>query len=239
MSTDCELAEAFVKESKHRVAFCRGILNHSLETILYLIRHAQSQPRASQHYSEWRLSSKGQRQSQQLTELLEPLGIEQIFSSPFVRCRETVGPFARKHRVQVVVADDLRERLVAKELRDDFHELCCRSWEDFDFALPGCETSAEAQNRFVKAVEVIADGHGQGPLALCTHGNVIGLFLNWVENRAGRKDAEQLTNPDVLRVVRRAGVFAWDRSFRLKGLELIATDQGETPGPDGRKTRQS
>ena len=30
---DCELAEAFVRESKHRVAFCRDILNHSLEQL--------------------------------------------------------------------------------------------------------------------------------------------------------------------------------------------------------------
>ena len=75
----------------------------------------------------------------------------------------------------------------------------------------------------------ITDGHDQNPLAICTHGNVIGLFLNWVDNSAGQKEAEQLKNPDVVRVVRRGGMFAWDRSFRLKGLETIATHQRETP----------
>ncbi len=186
-----------------------------METI-YLVRHAQSHPRSSQHHSEWRLSSRGQRQSEQLTELLEPLGIGQIFSSPFVRCLETIGPFARKCRIQVAVADDLRERLISKEFIDDFYELCCRSWENFDFALPGCETSAEAQNRFVKVVTAITDGHDQKPLAMCTHGNVIGLFLNWVDNSAGLKESEQLRNPDVLRVVRRGGMFAWDRSWVIR-----------------------
>ncbi len=196
---------------------------------MYLIRHAQSHPRSSQHYSEWRLSARGERQSELLAELLEPLGIGQIFSSPFVRCLDTVEPFARKRGIQVVVSDDLRERLVTNAFRDDFYELCCTSWEDFSFALPGCETSAEAQNRFVKAVKAIADVHDENPVAICTHGNVLGLFLNWIDNSAGRREAEQLKNPDVVRVVRRDGVFAWDRSFRLKGLATIATDQGETP----------
>ena len=127
------------------------------------------------------------------------------------------------------MTDDLRERIVTKEFTEDFHELCCTSWEDFDFALPGCETSAEAQNRFVQAVKAIADGHDENPVAICTHGNVIGLFLNWVDNSAGQSEAEQLKNPDVVKVVRRDGMFAWDRSSRLGGLETIATDQLETP----------
>jgi 2,3-bisphosphoglycerate-dependent phosphoglycerate mutase len=134
-----------------------------------------------------------------------------------------------KHQIQVTVIDELRERLVLKEITDGFYEIWCRSWDDFNFALPGCETSAEAQNRFVRAVKAIVDEYSQKPIAISTHGNVIGLFLNWVDNSTGRKEAEQLKNPDVVRVVRRDGVFAWDRNFRLRGLETIATDHRETP----------
>ena len=175
------------------------------------------------------MSARGVRQSEQLSELLEPLGIRQVFSSPFVRCLETVTPFTSKGKIQVIVNEDLRERLVAKKLIDGFYEVWRRSWEDFDFALPSCETSAKAQQRFVKAVKAITEEHAPNPIAISTHGNVIGLFLNWVDNSVGRKETEQLKNPDVVRVVRRDDKFTWDRNFRLRGLETITTDHGETP----------
>ena len=200
-----------------------------METILYLVRHAQSRPKASQHHSEWRLSPTGVRQSEQLAELLQSLGIRRIFSSPYVRCLQTVAPFARKSGIRIAEIDGLRERLVAVGLIDNFDEIWARSWVDFDFALPGCETSAEAQIRFTAAVESILDETDQSPIALSTHGNVIGLFLNRIDNSVARKETEQLRNPDVLKITRRNSRLAWDRDFRLPGLDAVATDYRETP----------
>ena len=49
---------------------------------LYLVRHAQSLPKSSQPFSDWRLSPLGQGQAQELADLLNALEIGCIFSSP-------------------------------------------------------------------------------------------------------------------------------------------------------------
>ena len=203
-----------------------------MQTVLYLIRHAQSQPTSRLHYSEWPLTSVGERQAAELAGVLAPLAITRLTSSPFTRCLQTVEPFARQAGIPVILEDDLRERLVVQSIVPDFAEIWRRSWEDFTFALPGCETSLCAQQRFIAATTRTADAHPGEVIAVSTHGNVIGLFLNGLDPRAGRPEAEALTNPDVVKVVRRDGLFRWDRSFSLLAIEQIATDHRETPAPE-------
>ena len=200
-----------------------------MKTILYLIRHAQSHPTPKRHHSEWLLSSIGRQQAQRLSDLLIPLGIAKLFSSPFTRCLETVDPFSQKAGIDITVDDDLRERLITKTWVDDFHDIWCKSWEDFSFALSGCETSKSAQCRFVSAVTRISDTRESQVIAISTHGNVMGLFLNWVDRSIGREDAEKLVNPDIVKIARHDGSFSWDRTFHLKGLAGITTEHEDTP----------
>ena len=195
---------------------------------LYLIRHAQSLPKRSEPFSEWRLSPVGTRQAEQLSDLLDPLDIAHVFSSPFVRSLETARPFAQKRALQVVVVDDLREHLLTNEGGPPSEEVWRRSWEDFSFCLAGCETSLVAQARICRAIRDIMRT-AKGTSAVFTHGNVIALFLNALTSTVGRKEAEGLTNPDVLKIRWGNGAFAWDCHFRLAGLERIATDHRDTP----------
>ena len=175
------------------------------------------------------MSAIGKIQAEKLSVLLESLGIDHIYSSPFTRCIQTVKPFAERNSMNIIIENDLRERLIATNIVDSFYDLWCKSWEDFNFALPGCETSAQAQQRFSKAVSKLEESNRGKTIALSTHGNVIGLFLNWLDNRAGRMDAERLTNPDVVSVTGNGGSLKWDRQFILPGIQAIATDHKETP----------
>ena len=200
-----------------------------METSIYLIRHAQSHPSARLHYSEWPLSAVGVDQAENLSDLLEPLGIDVLFSSPFARCLQTVQLFAGKAGIGLRVKEELRERLVVKQMVDDFHEIWRHSWVDFSFALPECESSLDAQLRFVAAVRGILAANGEKTIGISTHGNVIGLFLNNLDQNFGREQTEALQNPDVVRIVVSGDRLVWDQEFRLPGLENIATDHGETP----------
>ena len=195
---------------------------------LYLIRHAQCLPKKAQRFSDWCLSRVGARQAEELAGLLEPLEITNVFSSPFIRTIETAKPFAQRHGLVIRVVDDLRERLLTNEAGLPSDEVWRRSWEDFSFCLPGCESSLAAQARICRAIGRIAESV-QGTTAIFTHGNVIPLFLNALTRTVGRTEAEALTNPDVLKVSWRSGAFAWDRAFRLPGLARIATDHRQTP----------
>ena len=199
-----------------------------MKTTLYLVRHAQSLPKPEHGFSGWKLSPIGMEQAKRLVDLLGPLRIEQIFSSPFVRTLDTATPFAKRHALEITVVDDLRERLIVD---DDCHpsdEVWHKSWEDFAFALPGCESSFDAQSRICRAIGGIAQ-QAAGTSAVFTHGNVIGLFLNTLTGSFGRTDAETLTNPDVIKIDCRGGHFTWDRHFRLAGLDQIATAHNQTP----------
>ncbi len=53
-----------------------------------------------------------------------------------------------------------------------------RSWEDFDYAPVGGETSREAQARVVRVLDTVAARHSGGTVILASHGNLIALALN-------------------------------------------------------------
>ncbi len=201
-------------------------------TTVYLIRHAQSHPSARIAHSEWPLSKSGKAQAERLADLLLPLGIERLVSSPFTRCRQTITPFAERVGVEIVVHDGLRERHLGIGFDEDFWAFWRASWEDFDFARPGFETSREAQRRMAEAMEAILRDHEGRTIGVCSHGNVIGLFLNRLDARNGRETAERLTNPDVLRLRADGSAIEWDQTFRLPGLADLVTDPADTPLAD-------
>ena len=196
---------------------------------VYLVRHAQSHPSRRLPTAQWPLSQKGTVQATQLTDLLAPLGIEQVFSSPYLRCLQTIRPFTNALGMTIEERHGLREIEIIQTLRDDFYDIWCRSWEDFDYALSGSESNRKAQERFLGAVQSVIDESAHETLGICAHGGVIGLLLNAVDADAGRQQAEALTNPDVIRVIVDGAHWTWDREFQLRGLLALASLHDETP----------
>jgi len=78
---------------------------------IYLLRHARAGRRSAwKSDDELRpLSKVGQRQAEGLLDLLASAHVEQILSSPYVRCVETVEPLADDRELQIEVVDELRE----------------------------------------------------------------------------------------------------------------------------------
>jgi 8-oxo-dGTP diphosphatase len=78
---------------------------------VYLLRHARAG-----HRSAWKgddelrpLSKVGRRQSNGLVDILADAEIEQLVSSPYVRCVQTVDPLAHDRGLEIDVVDELRE----------------------------------------------------------------------------------------------------------------------------------
>ncbi len=59
-------------------------------TTIFLLRHAESAPHKDLPEPEWPLSEQGAKQALEICDLLLPLNIDRIFSSPYKRARETV-----------------------------------------------------------------------------------------------------------------------------------------------------
>lgn len=200
-------------------------------TTLYLVRHAQSRPLAHQPEPEWRLSDRGAEQARALIEVLRPLGVQRIYTSPFQRCRDTLAPFAAAHGLEAVVHEGLRERRVADQRVMDFREWWARSWADFSYALEGGECSWTCRSRIVAAAEEIARQHPGETIALGSHGNAIGLFLHYVDASFGIAEASALRTPEIVKVVHGESGFTWERSFSAGDeFEKLATDFRLTPG---------
>jgi 2,3-bisphosphoglycerate-dependent phosphoglycerate mutase len=194
---------------------------------IYFIRHAQCHPDEDTHHSLWPLSETGKNQARQLPSLLSQLGIEKIFSSPYLRCLETVKPFSQLSGVEVEIHQDLRERMISKGVPNS--ESWIKSWADLKYAEPECEDSLTAQARFVKAVDHVTYHSSQEVLAISSHGNIIALFLHYLDPTFSRSDAEKIRNPYVIKVEKINGKYAWSDQFKIHGLNEIATLHSATP----------
>lgn len=200
-------------------------------TTLYLIRHAQSLPHPDQAEPDWPLSEVGQAQARGLAAVLEPLGIQRIYCSPYRRCRETLAPFAESAGLEVALDPGLRERRIAACWMSDFRDVWRRSWQDFAYALEGGESSWACRERIAAAAAAIAARHPGETIALGSHGNALGLLLNSIDPAFGFREASALRTPDIVRVGRQNGRFFWDRAFAAgAAFDELATDFRATPG---------
>ena len=78
---------------------------------VYLVRHAKAGSRRKwQAPDEERpLSENGRRQAAAIADWLADAGVTRVLSSPFVRCRQTVEPLAKRLRLTVDDTDSLAE----------------------------------------------------------------------------------------------------------------------------------
>jgi 2,3-bisphosphoglycerate-dependent phosphoglycerate mutase len=200
-------------------------------TTLYLIRHAQSLPHPDQAEPDWPLSSLGEDQSRGLVTVLQPLGLQHLYCSPYRRCRATLAPFAEAAGLEVAIDVGLRERRISNQWQSDFRDVWRRSWQDFSYALEGGETSWICRHRIAAAVEAIMARHPGETIGLGSHGNAIGLFMNYVDPAFGLPEASGIRTPEVLKVVQQDGGPKWDRSFSPgAAFDEFATHFRATPG---------
>lgn len=198
---------------------------------VYLVRHAQSQPSAEVPDHEWPLSDRGRDQARRLAGVLAALGIEEVHTSPYLRCRDTIAPFIAAAPVPLHEHPDLRERRIAPTVIDDFPAVWRRSWEDFGYALPDCESSHAAQQRVYAAVTAILSRTAARVVAINSHGNALALLLHRLDPRFHFERASAIRNPDVFRATYHAGELRWDDGWRAHELDEFASHHLETPFP--------
>jgi 2,3-bisphosphoglycerate-dependent phosphoglycerate mutase len=200
-------------------------------TTLYLIRHAQSLPHPAQAEPDWPLSALGEDQARGLVAALQSLGIRRLYSSPYRRCRDTLAPFAGAAGLTVTIDAGLRERRIAAVWISDFRDVWRRSWGDFSYALEGGESSWTCRERITAAAEAIIARHPGETIGLGSHGNAIGLFMNYVDPAFGLPESTRIRTPEILKVVQHGGKLSWDRAFSAgAAFDELATDFRATPG---------
>jgi 8-oxo-dGTP diphosphatase len=77
----------------------------------YFVRHAKAGSRSSWPEDDRLrpLNKKGVRQAEELVSILEPFPIAAVYSSPFLRCVQTVDPLARARKLPIKQTSMLAE----------------------------------------------------------------------------------------------------------------------------------
>ena len=120
----------------------------------------------------------GHADAKALAKRLRTEPVAAVYSSPYPRAVQTVEPLAGALGVAIEIVADLRERLLAPGPLPDWLEHCRRSWDDFDHALPGGESSRAAQGRIDVTLALLASRHREETIAVASHGNLIALALH-------------------------------------------------------------
>jgi 2,3-bisphosphoglycerate-dependent phosphoglycerate mutase len=145
-----------------------------------LVRHAEPMAPGTSGFDEFTrpLTAKGMRDADQLREMLASTRIDAAYSSPYLRARQTIEPFAQSRGLAIATIEDLHERTLSLAELTDWKAHLRRSWEDFEYAPPGGESGRVAQARVVRVLDTIASRHSSGTVILASHGNLIALALH-------------------------------------------------------------
>ncbi len=176
--------------------------------VFYVVRHAHADWSPDEQRP---LSDKGYRDAARVADILGQFPIVKIFTSPFLRARQTVAPLAsaagtpRRLNVPICVLPDLRERKLSGEPVEDFIEAVAATWRDFAFAHPGGESNAEAQQRMVGVVQRLQQAHRGKHIVLSTHGNLLALLLQHFDPSVDFEFWASLTIPDIYKLSIRMG----------------------------------
>lgn len=185
-------------------------------TVILLIRHAESVPSPKAAEAEWPLSKLGFQQAAWLAESLKDVSVDAVVSSPYLRAIETVRPLATQLKISIEKIADLRERKLCEGMRDDWFELVQKAWTDFSFALPGAESGAECQQRMKDCLKNLAKQYSGKVIAAASHGNAIELFLNALDPSFVFKNWRKMRNPDVFWITYpKNGAPVWQKSFQF------------------------
>ncbi len=165
---------------------------------LFLIRHgrvdfdARDRFRTSPRGRQWDppLGEQGREQADHLAARLlamrRPAG---VYVSPFLRCLETVGPYARAAGVEPVQDEDVGEVFIGEWEGVPFEEILAaseevarraREFEAMFSAAPGAETVEQLRARVVPAVDRMVAAHPDGDVVVVAHGGVVNAYTGHV-----------------------------------------------------------
>ncbi|MCX7569242.1 histidine phosphatase family protein [Tumebacillus sp. DT12] len=159
---------------------------------VYLIRHCKAEGQSA----EAKLTDEGNAQAEKLADFLEGKGIAAIWTSPFVRTRQTIQPLAQRLGMETVQDQRLAERVLCEGHHPDWYEMLRETFRDLDLSYPGGESSRVAMSRGVAVIDEVVRGEERN-VVIVTHGNLMALILKHFEDRIGFEEWAALSNPDV------------------------------------------
>lgn len=170
-----------------------------IHTTIYFVRHAESPYVVGEERTRG-LSEKGLRDALIVKELMVNERIDIFISSPYERAIQTIKNLALELAEEIVIEEDLRERVIGDFGNLDFKEAKRKLYNDFDFMYPNGESSHEAQDRAIATVaKVLYDNQGK-KIVMGTHGDIMTLMLNQFDEKYDYDFWESTSMPDIYKL---------------------------------------
>lgn len=167
-----------------------------MDKILYLVRHCQATGQAA----DARLTFEGIAQADTLAEFLLEVGVSQIVSSPFARALNSIKPLAIRLNIEIKLDERLIEAALSTKDDADWLDKLRETFSDFELSFEGGESSQVATDRAIAAINE-ALLLATDPIVVVTHGRLLTLILKHFDSRYGFEEWQNLTTPDVFRLV--------------------------------------
>ncbi len=159
-------------------------------TTVYLVRHCQSKANAKRIYNssiekDEGLTEAGLEQARMVGKFFHGSRLAMVYSSPFLRTRQTAEFIAKAGGADVELVDKFGELDCGRwngksedEIRDEFPD----AWKGWRFdpqnnPIPGGESLLEVQARVLPEFERIAKKHSGGSIAIVTHYCVLNVMI--------------------------------------------------------------
>ena len=183
-------------------------------TTVFLVRHAHSDWSSGEARS---LSKQGTATARLLGDRLADQPIAAIYSSSSRRAVETVSPLAERLGLEITMVERLRERDVPEVAPGEFDQLIKDAWRLPEVSPRGGESNVDAQARGLDVLKKIVARHPDQHIVIATHGNLMALMMNGLDQCYDYEFWRGLSFPDVYRLT-------------LDGDRLTSVERAWDPG---------
>jgi broad specificity phosphatase PhoE len=149
---------------------------------LILVRHSQSDQRPEEPAASWGLTPEGAEHCRPLAAQLAHYQPDRIFASAEPKASQTAAEIAAHLGMTYATAADLHEHDREGEpftSQAEFRRRVANFFARPNELVMGRETAAQAQMRFVTAVQSLVAQHPGETLLIVTHGTVMTLFTSY------------------------------------------------------------
>jgi 2,3-bisphosphoglycerate-dependent phosphoglycerate mutase len=167
-----------------------------MNKIIYLVRHCKATGQAA----DAPLTSEGIDQAEALAEFLLEAQIGQIVSSPFTRALKSIKPLSIRTNIEIKLDARLIEAALSTLDYSDWLDKLRGTFSDFELSFEGGESSRAATTRAITAINdaLLLD---TDRIVVVTHGRLLTLILKHFDSKYGFQEWQNLTTPDVFRIV--------------------------------------
>ncbi len=164
-------------------------------TTMFLLRHAD----AEGHALSDGLTAAGMDAAQALVPLFQSLEIDGIFTSPAVRARETMQPFAEASGLPLTTLPDLREHQTSLQGHIPDDALTERRFKERHLSRPGGESFNDAATRLRNMVKSLSRRPVYTPV-LSTHGGLIASVMSALYTDFGYEQYLEMPHPALFKL---------------------------------------